>query len=223
MANENQEAVLMTAEEKAQFEAFRKEQAKKAAQEQAKNNREQYRQLVNDVIVKSIPRLKAISRALTKNKKRVFDDFSTILDMKSEVMKLGRDNQKSHTFTDTEGKYRITLGMYMLDGYDDTVEDGIEMVKEYITSLAGNDQKIRSLVEMVLRLLAKDASGNLKASKVLQLRKLADESGNDRFIEGVRIIEESWRPTPSKEFIRAEERDEKNNGWKIIPLGMTES
>jgi hypothetical protein len=110
----------------------------------------------------------------------------------------------------------------MLDGYDDTVEDGVAIVKEHITSLAGNEQKTRSLVEMVLKLLAKDAAGNLKASRVLQLRKLADESGNERFIEGVRIIEESYRPAPSKTFLRAEERDE-NSGWKSIPLGMTES
>lgn len=41
-------------------------------------------------------------------------------------------------------------------------------------------------------------------------------------MEGVRIIEESYQPEVSKQFIRAEIRD--NNGmWKPIPLGMTES
>jgi hypothetical protein len=221
MATENQEAVLMTAAEKAQFEAFRKEQDKKAAQEQAKENRSSYRRLVNDEVLKAIPLLREVSAKLTSAKTKVFQDFQTILDMKSDVMKLTRDKQKTHTFTDEEGKYRLTLGTYMLDGYDDTVEDGIGMVKEYITSLAG-DGKTRELVDMVLKLLARDAQGNLKASRVLQLRKLSDESGNDRFIEGVRIIEESYRPTPSKTFLRAEERGE-NNGWKPIPLGMTES
>lgn len=221
MATENQESVLMTAEEKAQFEAFKKEQNKKFAQEQAKENRSSYRKLVNDEVLKAIPLLREVSAKLTTAKSKVFQDFQTILDMKSDVMKLTRDNQKTHTFTDEEGKYRLTLGTYMLDGYDDTVEDGIGIVKEYITSLAG-DEKTRALVDMVLKLLAKDAQGNLKASRVLQLRKLADESGNDRFIEGVRIIEESYRPTPSKTFLRAEERGE-NNGWKPIPLGMTES
>jgi hypothetical protein len=216
------EAVLMTAEEKAQFEAFQKERAKKAAQEQAKENRENYRKLVNDEVLNAIPLLREVSARLTEVKSKVFQDFQTILDMKSDVMKLVRDNQKSHTFTDDDGKYRLTLGTYILDGYDDTVEDGIAIVKEYITSLAGDEQKTRSLVEMVLKLLAKDAAGNLKASRVLQLRKLADESGDDRFIEGVRIIEESYRPTPSKTFLRAEERDE-HSGWKSIPLGMTES
>ncbi|GAB6010814.1 DUF3164 family protein [Viscerimonas tarda] len=221
METESKEAVLMTAEEKAAFEAFKQAQEKENSKKRAQSEREQYRQLVNDEVVKSIPRLLAVSRALTKNKERVFDNFSAILDMKSDVMKLTRDNQKTHTFTDAEGKYRLTLGMYMLDGYDDTVEDGIAMVKEYITSLA-SDEKTKGLVEMVLKLLSKDTQGNLKASRVMQLRKLANESGNDRFVEGVHIIEESYRPTPSKTFLRAEERD-KNNKWKAIPLGMTES
>ena len=183
MANEK-EAVLMTADEKAQFEAFQKEQAKKAAQEQAKNNRDSYRKLVNEEVLKAIPLLREVSVRLTEVKQMVFKDFQAILDMKSDVMKLVKDNQKSHTFTDEEGKYRLTLGTYILDGYDDTVEDGIAIVKDYIKSLAG-DEKTKSLVDMVLKLLAKDGAGNLKASRVLQLRKLADESSNDRFIEGV--------------------------------------
>jgi hypothetical protein len=219
---EKQEAVLMTAEEKAQFEAFKREALKREAEEMAKANRENYRQLVNDEVLKAIPLLRDMSIRLAEVKQQVFQDFQVILEMKSDVMHLVKDNQKSHTFTDTESKFRLTLGTYMLDGYDDTVEDGITIVKEYITSLAGDDKKTKSLVDMVLKLLAKDATGNLKASRVLQLRKLANDSGNDRFIEGVRIIEESYRPTPSKTFLRAEERDE-NNGWKHIPLGMTES
>lgn len=44
----------------------------------------------------------------------------------------------------------------MTDGYRDTVEDGIGIVKEYIESLA-KDEKKKSLVSMVLRLLSRDA------------------------------------------------------------------
>ena len=113
------------------------------------------------------------------------------------------------------------LGVYVTDGYRDTVEDGIAIVKEYIESLA-KDEKTKALVSMVLRLLARDAKGTLKASRIVQLRKVAMETGDERFMEGVRIIEESYQPEVSKQFIRAEIRD--NNGmWKPIPLGMTES
>lgn len=75
---------------------------------------------------------------------------------------------------------------------------------------------------MVLRLLARDAKGTLKASRVVQLRKIAEETKSDRFMEGVQIIEEAYQPAISKQFIRAEEKNE-NGAWVCVPLGMTEA
>jgi hypothetical protein len=150
------------------------------------------------------------------------DNFKTILEMKSELFKTKvKDDQRSHTFTNSEGNKRITIGVYVTDGYRDTVEDGIAIVKEYISSLA-NDEKTEALVNMVFRLLARDAKGTLKASRIVQLRKVAQDTGDERFLEGVRIIEESYQPEVSKQFIRAEVKNE-NGMWKPIPLGMTES
>ena len=45
-----QTTVVMTAEEKAEFEAFQREKAKKAAEEKAKNDREMYKQMVDEEI-----------------------------------------------------------------------------------------------------------------------------------------------------------------------------
>ena len=77
-------------------------------------------------------------------------------------------------------------------------------------------------IDALCALLAKDAKGTLKASRIIQLRRLADESGNARFIEGVKIIEEPYSPMPSKTFVKAEVKGE-NGEWKSVPLGMTES
>ena len=72
------------------------------------------------------------------------------------------------------------------------------------------------------------ANGALKASRVVRLHKLADESGDARFMEGVRIIEAAYRPTITRTYIRCEKREIDENGgvvrdWEAIPLGMTES
>ena len=95
------------------------------------------------------------------------------------------------------------------------------MVKQYIESLA-TDEKTKSLVAAIMRLLSRDGMGNLKASRVLQLRKMAEESHDDKFKEGVQIIEESYQPTMTRQFIRAEYKDEKG-GWHIIPLSVTDA
>ena len=141
--------------------------------------------------------------------------------MKAEIIGLKEGGQFSHTFTNSDSTLRLTLGVNTVDGYRDTVEDGIAMVKAYIQSLA-TDDKTQALVGALLRLLSKDGQGNLKASRVLQLRKMADESGDERFLEGVKIIEESYQPTETRRYIRAQWRDPGTNSWRNIPLGITD-
>lgn len=213
--------VEMTAEEKARFEAFRKEEERRAAEQLAKSQRDQYRQMVDDELDRSIPILLGVSEQIRSSKQAVLDNFRAILDMKAELFSRVRDDQKSHTFTNSAGDKRIMIGVYATDGYRDTVEDGIAIVKQYISSLA-RDEKSRALVNMVLRLLARDAQGTLKASRIIQLRKIAEEIADERFLEGVRIIEEAYQPEVSRQFIRAEHKTD-GGGWRQIPLGMTEA
>lgn len=209
MNESKKQTVEMTAEEMAEYKAFQEAKAKKEAEAKAKADRDEYKQLVDEEIERSIPVLLGISEQIKDSKQKVMDNFRTILKMKSELFKTKvKDGQRSHTFTNS-------------DGYRDTVEDGIAIVKEYISSLA-NDAKTESLVNMVFRLLARDGKGTLKASRIVQLRKVAQDIGSDRFLEGVRIIEESYQPEVSKQFVRAEIKNE-NGVWKSIPLGMTES
>lgn len=215
-----QQEVLMTAEEREQFELFKIEQAKKKAAEKRKANREAYAKLVDDEIDSVLPELQDLSERIRVVKGSVYSSFIEVLKMKSEVMGLTQEGQRSHTFTNSRGDRRITLGTHTIDGYRDTVEDGIAMVQEYIQSLA-QDENSRTLVKAVLRLLSRDQAGNLKASRVLQLRRMAEESGNERFIEGVKIIEESYQPALTKQYIRAEYKDEKGQ-WRIVPLSVTD-
>nr|DAV86059.1 MAG TPA: Protein of unknown function (DUF3164) [Caudoviricetes sp.] len=218
---EEKKVVEMSNEEMKQFEAFKAKQAEENAKVKAKQDRDAYRDLVDETIERTVPSLMCLSQGIKETKQSVLDDFKNVIDMKADVLKLKKDGQRSDTFTNSKGDKRITVGVYTTDGYRDTVEDGIAIVKEYIEGLA-SDAKTQSLVKMVLRLLARDAKGTLKASRVVQLRKIAEEAGNERFMEGVQIIEEAYQPAISKQFIRAEVKNE-NGAWVCIPLGMTES
>lgn len=213
--------VKMTAEELKDYEAYKKAQAAKAAKKQRKENLETYTKMVDEQVSITIPELQSLAEQLSLVKSAIFENFQSLLDMKKDVLKMTSNGQRSHTFTSSDGKMRIELGVYQLDNYLDTVNDGIAMVKEYITSLAESDET-RALVDMVLKLLSKDQKGNLKASRVLQLRQIAEEVNNERFTEGVEIIMNSYAPTPSKTFIRAFVKDDKGE-WKGIPLSITDA
>ena len=220
-----QTTVTMTDAEMAQFRAFQEAQKAEEAKNAAKQMREDYREMVDDAIESMMPGLRTMSECLTNHKKKVFEEFSAILEMKAEMFKMeqGKDlNNQSHTFTNSKATMRIVLGNYVTDGYLDTADEGIAKVQNYIQSLA-SDEKSQALVKMVMRLLAKDAKGTLKASRIIQLRKMAEESGSAEFIEGVKIIEEAYQPQTSRTYLKAYIKDEKTNAWVQLPLGMTEA
>ena len=214
------ETVQMTAEEREEYEAFRAAKMKKEAAEKARQDREAYKQLVDETVNAIFPGLEEMSGLLANRKKEAYDLFQKALLMKADLYENAADN-KSNTFINKAGNRRITLGQYEVDGYDDTVNEGIAKVKAFIESLAKDDDS-RMLVSAILKLLTKDKKGNLKASRVMQLRKMAEESGNENFMDGVKIIEAAYRPTVSKFYVKAEKRQD-NGEWVSVPLGMTES
>lgn len=216
----NIETVQMTAEERRDYEAYKVEKMKQEAEEKLRQDRETYKQLINETVNDLFPKLEALSGQLSAHKKEAFERFHQALLMKQELYDGVADN-KSNTFTNKEQTRRIKLGQYEIDSYDDTVNEGIGKVKAFLGGLT-KDEDSAMLVSLVLKLLAKDKNGNLKPSRVMQLSKIADERGDEQLLDGVRIIKAAYHPTVSKFFVRAEKKNEQGE-WVTVPLGITES
>lgn len=224
MDNNERTMVEMTPEEKAQFEAFQKEQAKRREAEARAEQRKELQTMANEAVEEMGVVLQDCSKTLTAAKKKAWDTFGTLIEMRKEVN--GRDNldqeQYNFSFMNDAGTMRIRMGYNMLDGWDDTANDGIAKVKDYLESL-GKDEESKRLIKVVLRLLAKDTKGNLKASRVIQLGQMADESGSDEFKEGMRIIREAYRPVRSKTYIRCDIKKKNAQGemeWQDLGLSI---
>lgn len=227
MENNNTQTVEMTAEELEQFQAFKQEQARRAAEQRVELLRKNYTEMAESFVNKTIKKLAPLSDSIRRKKAEVLEEAVSLQTLKAELLQIdGKSMPKSHQFSNAAGTKRVTIGVYETDAYDDTVEEGIAIVKEYIESLAA-DAKSAQLVKMVMSLLQRNASGALKASRVVRLRRLAEESGDERFLEGVRIIEAAYRPAISRTYIRCEVREISEDGvvgdWEALPLGMTES
>lgn len=214
------EKLTLSPEEMAEYLAFKQEKLQKEKEMMKRQNRETYRQLIDELIESCFPRLQQVSSTLSQVKGEVLQAFQKAIEMKRDIFEVA-ENQYTHTFTNSDGSKRIMVGVYTTDDYRDTVNEGIAIVKDAIIGMAKDDES-KTLVEAILKLLSKDQKGNLKASRVLQLRQLAEKIGNTRLLEGVRIIEESYQPQVTKTFVRAEYKNE-HGAWVNVPLGMTES
>ena len=213
--------VEMTPEEFARYKQAMEDQSRRDEAQRAKEEREAYRSLASTTVDELFPKLEEASTALTGLKREVYDAFARVIETKKEVMGTQANDQRSHSFLSEDGKKRIIVGYYQRDGWDETVEDGIAKVRDYISSLAG-DEETRKLVDIILDLLSRDGKGNLKADKVLQLDKYAESIQDARFSEGVAIIKEAYRPVRTKDFVRAQVKNAMG-GWDDLPLGMTEA
>lgn len=211
----------MSAEERKEFEAFKKDKAEKERQAKQKEDRDTYKKLVDEAIDAVFPSGQALAMLFGAAKKRIYESFMDVLELKADVYGINA-GQQSHTWTHSNGKLRVILGDNMNDDYDDTVSVGIEKVKNYLSSLV-DSEKTKVLVNTILRLLSKDkTSGTLKASRVIQLRKMAEESKDSEFVDGVKIIEDAYRPSPSRQYIKMFYKGAMNE-WVPVPLGMTEA
>lgn len=197
--------------------------AQLAAEEQAERNRvererETYKQLVDATVKASVTKLQSLSAEMMRIKQEVFNEFGTVINLKNELFKT-KSGRQTDTFTTSDSRMSLTLGNRVNEGWDDTVEAGIDMVKEYIKTMA-KDENSANLVDTVMSLLAKDRKGALKANKVLELEKLAIKSKDARFLEGINIIKAAYRPEPTCEFIQVKMRDEQGNAVSL-PLSLS--
>jgi len=190
----------------------------KAEKEKRQQDRDTYKELVSQTVGGVFERLKETAKSLQESKQNVYRDFEKVLELKAEVYGV-KEAQQSHTFTSEDGRESITIGFRTIDCYDDTMHSGVAKIKQYIASLAV-DEASGKLVEVINNLLRMDKNGNLKPSRVLELKKLSTKIDNKDFAEGLEIIEQSYKPKASATFVSAWETD-KDRVKHYLPLSMT--
>ena len=191
---------------------------KQAEEQRKKDDQETYKRLKDEAVREIFGMLQEMSKKMISLKGIVFNRFDTIIEMKDDLYKSKSDRQ-SDTFTTEDNAISIKLGNRVNEGWDDTVEIGVEKVKQYLKTLA-KDEESGNLVDTVMRLLSKNRKGQLKANKVLELKQLAMKSNDDGFKEAIQIIEDAYRPVPTCQFIEVRYKDEKGNEISL-PLSMS--
>lgn len=207
----------LTAAERAQLKA-QLEAEERAEIQKRQESIDAYKQSVDEFCKDVFSRMQKVSELMRAEKERTFFAANILIEMKEQLYKTKQDRH-SNQFTTSDGKYTVALGYRTNDGWDDTVDVGIAKVKEYLRSLAATEDGAKA-VDIILKLLAKDKKGNLKASAMIQLEQEATKIGDATFIEGVQIIRDAYRPVDTCQFISVSYKDD--NGVKhTLPLSLS--
>ncbi|HEY5509047.1 MAG TPA: DUF3164 family protein [Paludibacter sp.] len=194
------------------------EDAKKAEKQAIKNTRQTYKTLVSDTVKDLFKPLVGLSKHCLNIKKLVFDSFDAIIEMKEDIYGV-KEGQQSHTFTDLDGTISIKIGYRVTDAYDDTFSVGMTKVNNYMIRLAGTEggEKLQRIISALMKT---DSKGNPKPSRVLELRQYANEEQDEELNDGVHVIEESYKPVKSCQFVEVKFKDE-DNRWHSLPLSIS--
>ena len=202
------------AELKTQWAA--EEAANKAKVRQQKAD---YDSLKESQVEETFTQLSNVSAMLEKSKDEVFKQFSSLLKLKQELYGLDdkqMELQQSHTFTTADGRKSIIIGANVIDNWSDDVRIGIEKVNAWIESkIADEDSR-----EIIRTLLKPDKDGVLKANRILDLSRKANEMGDRVLIEAVDFIRDQYRPVKTSTYVKCKyiDQDGKLN-W--MPLSMS--
>ena len=207
----------LSKEEKAKLK-MQLEAEDKAERARIDQERQNYKDLVDVTVNTSVKKLQELSAQMERLKNEIFSEFDSVIKMKDELFNVKIDRQ-TDTFTTSDSRKTITIGNRINEGWDDTVEVGISMVKRYMSTMA-KDENSAALVDTVMSLLAKNRKGALKANKVLELEKLANKTGDKDFIEAIKIIRDAYHPVPTCQFIEVELKNEEGNPVRL-PLSMS--
>lgn len=211
-----EEKVKLTPEQEKEIaERYLAKQAKAAKQKEAE--KATYEKRKERFVMSSFNKLQKLSEQMNALKNKIFEDAAELIESKNELYKV-KNTRRSDTFTSIDGKISIKLGNRMLEGWSDEAEIGIQKVKQYLESLS-KDEETSMLVSTVMGLLAKDQKGTLKASKVLELKRIASKNKNPLFLEGIELISNAYRPKPSCDFIEVRYKDARGVE-RSLPLSM---
>ena len=96
----------LTAEQRAALKA-QLEAEDKAEKDRVQNEREAYKQLVDQTVQNAVEKLQNLSSEMERLKEEVFTEFATLIKTKNELFKTKSDRQ-SDTFTTADGTMSIT-------------------------------------------------------------------------------------------------------------------
>ncbi len=182
----------------------------RAEKERKKKERATYEELRDMQVRVTFDQLKSISTNMEVAKKMVFDDFATLLTMKQVVFGMSDAEmltQQSHTFSTADNSLSIVIGHNIIDKWDETVSIGTARVNAWIERVIQENKGI-SAVKIIRDLMKPNKDGDLKANRVLELSKHAEEIGDTELIDAIKVIRDAYRPAKTSTFVKAKYKDE---------------
>ena len=190
---------------KASLEAERKEELRVE-----RENKELLKQLENDVVLGQIDFFIDKRQDIEDRIENLFKNIETAIDLRAQVYGNKKREQDSHTFTLDDGSASIKVGFNVRPSFNGTEAEGIVKIQQYMSSLAGDTENEKILMDMIKIFLKTDSQGNYDPKKVRELNSVRDRANSELFNAGMDIINDAMIDIRTSRYAR---------GYKMVDYG----
>lgn len=190
---------------KASLEAERREELRVE-----RENKELLKQLENDVVLGQIDFFIDKRQDIEERIENLFKNIETAIDLRAQVYGNKKREQDSHTFTLDDGSASIKVGFNVRPSFNGTEAEGIVKIQEYMSSLAGDTENEKILMDMIKIFLKTDSQGNYDPKKVRELNSVRDRANSELFNAGMDIINDAMIDIRTSRYAR---------GYKMVDFG----
>ena len=179
----------------------------------AKVARQNYEDLKAATVMELIPQAKALSEQLKAFKTKSFADMGALYDLLCTYSKRHADGKGSFSIELAEG-LRITYKKQDVGFFDERSAQAERHIIDFVNSYYGHQDKTRKLVTSLLE----RKKGKLDIKLVQKLYAMENDFDDKNWVEGIKLLKESWTASESKSYITFEVKVK--DTWESINLNF---
>ena len=181
----------------ATFEAERK-----AAKAKLASDKKILKGLENGVVLEQIPFFIDKRQDIECRITELFKNIEPVIEMRAEVYGNEKREQDSHTFTLDDGSASVKVGWNVRPSFNGTEAEGIVKIREFMSSLAGESENEKLLMDMIKIFLKTDSQGDYDPRKIRELNGMRESAKSEIFNEGMDIINEAMIDIRTSRYVR---------------------
>jgi len=189
--------------------ALKLKREKKIAQET--QEREAYETLKHDTVMALTGKANALSNLLKTFKQEAFTEMKTIYDLLCKYSKRRESDKGNFTLEISEGM-RITYRNQDLGYFDERSVQAEKHIIDFVKERFQGDVKAQKMITTLLE----RRRGKLDIKLVQKLYAMENDFDHPSWIEGIKLLKESWTASESKSYIRFEVKVDSE--WQPILL-----
>jgi len=181
-----------------------------------KESREAYENMKDETLKQYCEGAKTLQETIRLFRKDSFSDIESLVELLREHSKRYSDVKGNYTFETTDSKFKIKYSSNRLGKFDERSEEAIKHIKEFLSREFKKDSPARKLIFTLLE-RNKD---QLDIKQIQKLYAMEDDYTDTAWVEGIRLLKESWQDSGTKQYINFYEKDDQGK-WQHISLNFS--